>query len=142
MLFSMLRAALLIAFLAGAAIVLLGWWGIDRLRSGTESADAPAPNHQTDDRARQIGADVGERAGAAAATAGRAASDGSVTAKVKAKLALDDAVRARDIDVDTTGSTVTLSGTVRSAAERDRALRLARETEGVTEVVDRLRVAP
>jgi hyperosmotically inducible periplasmic protein len=49
-------------------------------------------------------------------------------------------VRARDIDVDTSNGLVTLSGVVRSAAERDRALRLARETEGVTEVQDRLRI--
>ena len=40
------------------------------------------------------------------------------------------------------GEVVTLSGTVRSAAERDRALSLARETEGVSRVVNRLDVRP
>ena len=44
----------------------------------------------------------------------------------------------RTIDVSTTGTTVTLSGTVRSEAERNRAVALARETAGVTRVIDRL----
>lgn len=55
-------------------------------------------------------------------------------------MALDDSVKARAIDVTTTGSTVTLTGTVRSASERDRAVALARETAGVTAVVDRLEI--
>jgi osmotically-inducible protein OsmY len=55
-------------------------------------------------------------------------------------MALDDAVRSRSIDVTTVGSVVTVSGSVRSAAERQRAVALARETEGVTRVVDQLTV--
>jgi osmotically-inducible protein OsmY len=55
-------------------------------------------------------------------------------------MALDDFVKARAIDVDTTGSVVTLSGKVQSESERERAVRLARETVGVTNVVDRLQV--
>jgi osmotically-inducible protein OsmY len=55
-------------------------------------------------------------------------------------MVLDDSVKARGIDVDTSRTVVTLSGVVRSADERDRAVRLARETEGVTKVVDKLRV--
>ena len=55
-------------------------------------------------------------------------------------MALDDTVKALDVDVDTNGSTVTVSGVVGSAAERERVLQLARETAGVTTVVDRLRV--
>jgi osmotically-inducible protein OsmY len=42
--------------------------------------------------------------------------------------------------VDTNGSVVTLTGTVGSDVERKRAVQLARETEGVTSVVDNLRV--
>jgi osmotically-inducible protein OsmY len=53
---------------------------------------------------------------------------------------LDDEVNARGIDVATSGTIVTLTGVVRSAAERDRAVRLARETKGVTKVIDKLRV--
>ena len=37
-------------------------------------------------------------------------------------------------------SVVTLSGIVESAAERERAVRLAKETKGVTSVVDKLEI--
>jgi hyperosmotically inducible protein len=65
---------------------------------------------------------------------------GSLTLKIKSKMALDDLVKARTINVDTTGSVVTLTGTVDSTQERERAVRLARETAGVTNVVDRLQI--
>jgi len=48
--------------------------------------------------------------------------------------------RARSIDVRTNGSTVTLSGTVRSRDEHKRAVRLARDTAGVGDVVDESRI--
>jgi len=49
-------------------------------------------------------------------------------------------VKAADIDVDTDGSVVTLTGDVGSAEERRRAVRIAKETDGVTKVADHLRV--
>ena len=55
-------------------------------------------------------------------------------------MALDDSVRARRIDVSTTDGVVTLAGTVGSAAERVQAVRLARDTKGITQVVDHLKV--
>ena len=92
------------------------------------------------ERAREVGAEVGARTSQAADATRRAIGEGTLTSKIKAKMALDDTVRALKIDVDTQGSVVTLSGTVTSEAERQRALALARETEGVTQVVDRLRL--
>ena len=47
-------------------------------------------------------------------------------------------MKARAIDVSTDGTTVTVSGTVGSVREHDRALVLARETVGVSTVIDRL----
>jgi hyperosmotically inducible protein len=91
-------------------------------------------------RAREVGAQVGEKTAEAANQAQRALTDGSVTAKIKAKMALDESVKALDVDVDTTGGIVTVSGTVATEAQRQRALQLARETAGVTQVVDRLQV--
>jgi osmotically-inducible protein OsmY len=55
-------------------------------------------------------------------------------------MVLDDNIKARAIDVTTDGSTVTLSGTLQTVDEHDRAIRLARETAGVTHVVDHLRI--
>jgi len=49
-------------------------------------------------------------------------------------------VKAFDIDVDTEGSVVTLTGDVGSADERRQAVRIATETAGVTKVVNHLNV--
>jgi len=96
------------------------------------------------DTARERGAEVGEKVGAgvaiAAAKVKAGAAEAALTSKIKAKMVLDDLVKARSIDVTTDGTTVPVSGTVGSVAEHDRALRLARETAGVTSVVDHLRV--
>jgi len=66
--------------------------------------------------------------------------DAEISSKIKAKMVLDDYVKARSINVNTKNGTVTLRGVVRSVDEHDRALRLARDTVGVTQVVDELRV--
>jgi hyperosmotically inducible periplasmic protein len=82
---------------------------------------------------------------AAAAIAGAAAcsaSDPGITTAVKSKLAADDTVKAYQIDVDTSGGVVTLSGAVQTQAAKDRAVQLARETDGVARVEDRLTVDP
>lgn len=67
-------------------------------------------------------------------------SDAAISTKIKSKMGLDDHVEARDIHVSTNKGVVTLSGTVASHAERARAIALARDTKGVTEVVDKLTV--
>ena len=77
---------------------------------------------------------------AIAAAAACAASDPGITTAVKSKLAADDTVKAYQINVDTQGGVVTLTGTVPTAAARDRALEVARGTDGVTRVEDRLTV--
>ena len=92
------------------------------------------------DKAREVGAEIGERTAQAADATRRAIEDGALTSKIKAKMALDDTVKALSLDVDTRAGVVTLTGMVRSEGERQRALALARETEGVTQVVDRLQL--
>ncbi len=94
--------------------------------------------------ARETRAEVKERASAGVQTAvdraEEAVTSAALTSKIKAKMALDDVVKAADIDVDSDGSVVTLTGTVASKDEHQRAVRIATETAGVTNVVDRLRV--
>jgi hyperosmotically inducible protein len=87
-----------------------------------------------------VGAEVSQKAAKAAAEAGAAIEEGGLTAKIKAKMALDDKVHANDINVDTKDGVVTLSGDVSSEMEHQRAVLLARETNGVRSVVDKLRV--
>jgi hyperosmotically inducible protein len=92
-------------------------------------------------RAREAGAEIGETVAVGADEAKRVASEASLSAKIKAKMALDDRVSASAIDVDTDGSVVTLSGRVSSDEERQRAVRLAKETDGVSSVRDELTIS-
>ncbi|MGH7339403.1 MAG: BON domain-containing protein [Candidatus Rokuibacteriota bacterium] len=92
------------------------------------------------DRLREGARDLGDRAGDAANRTGAAVSDAAVTAAVKAKLLADGTVRGLNIDVDTRAGVVVLNGTVSSRAEADRAVMLARNTDGVDNVVDNLKV--
>jgi hyperosmotically inducible protein len=65
-----------------------------------------------------------------------ASTDMGITAKVKAKFAADDVVKASRIDVTTNNGAVTLTGNVDSEEAKTRALNLARDTSGVVSVVD------
>jgi hyperosmotically inducible protein len=136
---ALLRAVILLVVLVGGGAFLLGYWG-----GGIRNADAPATGVGTTgvdtQKARDVGAQVAEKTAVAANQARRALHEGAITAKIKAKMALDDSVKALDIDVDTVGTTVTVSGVVTSDAQRQRVLALARETEGVKQVIDQLQV--
>src|SRR5438874_9487286 len=112
----------------------------DRWRGVPARADTTVGTSGTLDRdkARAAGAELGEKAAIAGEKIKDATHDAAVTTKIKAKMALDETVKARSIDVSTDGSTVTVSGMVESRAEHDRAIALARETAGVMTVVDHL----
>lgn len=64
-----------------------------------------------------------------------------ITTKVKADLLTTDNVPGMDVKVETVNGVVTLSGTVHTQAEKDRAITTARGIEGVSRVEsDNLRV--
>lgn len=67
--------------------------------------------------------------------------DAGITTNVKTKLAADDTVKAYQVDVDTQNRVVTLSGNVETTAAKDRAVMIARETDGVRDVIDQIRVS-
>jgi hyperosmotically inducible protein len=136
---ALLRLVLLVVVVVGAAMFFFGYrWG-----SHPDEAAAPAATTGAIDtsRAREAGAEIGAAVAKGANEAERAAENGAITAKIKAKMALDDHVKAANIDIDTAGSVVTLRGSVGNDEERKRAVQLARETDGVTSVVDRLAIA-
>jgi hyperosmotically inducible protein len=136
---SMNRAVLVLLLLV-VGIVLFGYWAGWPARTGSPSPSTTVGTSGTIDtgKAREQGAELGEKAAAASAKVQEVMTEAGITTKIKAKMALDDSVKGRAIDVSTTGSTVTLTGTVGSAAEHNRAVALTRETSGVTQVIDRL----
>jgi hypothetical protein len=71
-----------------------------------------------------------------------ATANASTTAAIKAKLVQDSGLAALRIDVDTTDGVVTLSGSVHSYEQIDRAMDLALNTDGVTKVISTLLVKP
>lgn len=75
-------------------------------------------------------------------TVGETIDDTTTTTRVKTALLNDQQVGGLRIDVDTFKGVVTLSGRVKSQAEKDRAVTLARQTDGVTEVKDALQIIP
>jgi len=90
--------------------------------------------------ARDTSAEVKERAAEVRDRTEQVVTEAALTSKIKAKMALDDGVTASDVNVDSTGTVVTLTGTVRSKDEQTRAVRIATETAGVTRVVNHLKV--
>jgi hyperosmotically inducible protein len=136
-----IRAFLVIALLLVVGFIVFGWTDAPWRNAVTSPATGTTATAATE-KARERGAELGEKAAVAAEEVGKNLGEAAVTAKIKAKMALDDSVRARTVDVSTTGTTVTLSGNVRTGTERDRAIALARETDGVKRVVDHLVVVP
>jgi hyperosmotically inducible periplasmic protein len=135
---SILRLLIAVVLIVVVAAFAMGYLSN---RTG-RAASLPSRAETTDTvaRAREGAAQIGEKAGEAASTVGATLEEAALTTKIKAKMALDDMVKARSIDVTTRGTTVTLSGIVGSKAEHDRAMALARETDGVTDVVDNMRM--
>src|SRR5262245_16493592 len=140
---SLIRAVLFIALIAIVGMFLFGYWTGSTWRPATADKQAPVATTGTTDteKARERGAEIGEKTAVAVGKLKETVSEAQLTTKIKAKMALDDLVKARAINVTTTDTTVTLSGTVSSQAEHDRAIALARETNGVTRVVDGLHIS-
>ena len=138
---ALLRLVLIVIVIAAAAAFFMGYrFGDYRNGSTSERPVATTGSGPAIDttKARQTGAAIGEKVAESANRSEHALGDGALTAKIKSKMALDDSVKSLNIDVDTNAGVVTLSGTVRSQAEKTRALQLARETSGVKSVEDRL----
>jgi osmotically-inducible protein OsmY len=134
----LIRKLVLLSLLGVGAVAAYNYWSDSGwpVRPSAASLDAATAKRQ----AARLANRAATEASSAASKVSDTVSEGALTAKIKSKMALDDHVKARAIDVDTSGSIVTLTGAVASTAERDRAVTLARDTEGVSRVVDRLHV--
>ena len=75
-------------------------------------------------------------------TAGENVSDTSITSAVKAKLAGDRVGTLTQVGVETVRNTVYLTGVVPTADDKRRAGEIARNVDGVKEVVNNLQIRP
>lgn len=115
----------------------------------TDTADADLEDKESDlkdktaelgDKAEDVIEDAGETIETGVKEAGEVGSDAAITAQIKWKLAKDKLVQAADIDVDTKDRRVTLTGTVASKEEAQRALQIAKSVEDVAAVDSNLKI--
>jgi hypothetical protein len=150
MLRALMRVILVVVIVVAAAAFFLGYrWGDGRNQATTAR---PAARQETAvgtrgdrvdtarERARAAGAEIGEKVAVGAQKAGETLDEAGLTAKVKSKIALDDTLDGSRVQVSTDDNRVTLTGTVINEVQHRRALDLARETDGVSSVVDHLSV--
>lgn len=124
-------------FAAALALAACGNKGNGNNANGNTTAnDAQTTSQQ----AQNTGQQMQNQAGNAAHNAKVGASDTAITAAVKSKLLANSSTSGMDIHVETNHGVVTLSGTVRSDAEKNLAERIARNTDGVTDVTNNLKV--
>lgn len=103
--------------------------------TGATTNDASSPSGSTSGGGSSSDADTNR------SSSGGYVKDAYITAKVKAALARDRDVTARNIRVETDGQgVVTLSGQAKSQAEADKAVADARSVDGVTSVTNNIQV--
>lgn len=116
---------------------------------------APPPQQPAGSLGQQVGTRVGnalDRVEQGAATAEAAVQQGFATARAKVdelgtegrvygRLRWDKALAGATLNVQASGQVVTLSGTVPDQAARTKAITLAQDTIGVSQVVDQLTLA-
>jgi osmotically-inducible protein OsmY len=107
-----------------------------------EAKDAKGTTGRTVDKTKEVSKDAAQATKDAAVKTKDVTADASITSAVKTKLLGDPLVGGLKIDVDTKDNVVTLTGMVKSAAEKAEAVRLAKNTTGVKSVVDKLTIQP
>lgn len=101
-------------------------------------ADARREAGETQRDAQQAVNDAEMKASRAADTTAQVTTDMAITAKVNAALAVDDQLKATQINVDTREGQVTLTGQAPDANSRERATTLVAAVEGVKQVNNQL----
>jgi len=116
---------------------------------GLSACDKPGPAETAGRKIDQAADDAGQKLGEAtdkvavkmaeqSEKAGVAIDDAEITAKVKAAIFAEPGLKTLQISVDTVNGVVTLTGSVDSQANSDRAKALAGAVAGVSQVENRL----
>jgi len=108
------------------------------LLAGLAACNKPGPAETAGKKIDQTADKVGEKMGEQSAQAGVAMDDTAITTKVKAAIFAEPGLKTLQISVDTIKGVVTLSGSVDSRSNSDRAKELAGAVAGVKDVENRL----
>jgi hyperosmotically inducible protein len=121
------RPSTLLVALAAGALLMVG-------------CDQRAPAGSTTAKIDRAADKIENKVSNAADKTAAVTEDAAITAKVKAAILAEPGLKTLQINVDTNGATVTLSGSVDNADLRERAKQIASSTSGVKGVVDQLTV--
>ena len=115
----------------------------DQMRMAPAHADMGDAAARTADKAADKADKAADKTATAGKKAGRALDDGWIKSKIYAQFMADwnTVLDDSDIDVDVDKGMVSLSGTVKSAAARTKAVAIAKGTDGVKSVKDTLKVS-
>jgi hypothetical protein len=118
--------------------------GVDKAIDATKTAGDKTADVSKDvalttaDKTANVASRVADKTKAIASETAAAVTDGWITTKLKAKFADETELKGSDVNVDTTDHVVTLRGTVLSGEAKTRAGTIARGTDGVTRVINRI----
>jgi osmotically-inducible protein OsmY len=104
--------------------------------------DAPTAEVPRDRYTEEMASDYRRRVEGTGSKIGRSLDDAWIHTKITTRLAADSDTPARKINVDVEDNVVTLRGTVATAAAKQEAERIVRQTEGVKRINNLLRVQP
>lgn len=99
---------------------------------------ADATGKKVGEAAGAVGERIGEKIGEQSARTGTALEDTEITARVKASIFAEPGLRTLQIRVDTVKGVVTLTGSVDTLSNSERARALAAAVAGVSKVENRL----
>ena len=133
------RLVMLVMLLGVVAMFVMGYWWYSKRPETTPPAGASG--HVIDaEGARRVGTDIAEKVAAGASRAEKELAEGKLTVKIKSKMTLDDTIDVSQVSVSTSGTVVTLRGSVATRKQHQRVVQLAEETAGVTSVIDKISV--
>ena len=123
---------LIFGFLLGFLVGAGGYWYYREGRTRDFKEDLAHSSETVQEKAKKAGAALVD-----------ATANARITAAIKARLSTDLGLSALgDISVDTTEGLATLSGSVSSKEEINKAVKIASETEGVHKVISTLQIKP
>ncbi len=130
---------LLITFLFG---VLVGGGGVWYWLEGRRPDSMEHLKEDLNQVASKAGLVVREKTRQAGEVLSDAAANARTTGAIKTKLIGEPGLSALSINVDTTDGLVTLTGTVTSQEQVDKAVKIALDTDGVHKVISTLQIKP